>query len=76
MSKEVFPHIHIFNSEPGKIYPTYVEINGQEVRVRRITYNAAIDEVPTVTLEVLATVGIDIDNALLTVVYDCGKKEQ
>lgn len=62
MSDSRFPHIHIFNPVSGEILPTCVEINGVRIPARRIQYDAEVGEIPVITIEMVGTVDIDIDN--------------
>lgn len=67
-----FSRIRIYNEDVGKQYPTHVEIDGKRINgVTSIQYDASVDSVPRVTLELnsLMESGIDIDNAELRIKF-------
>ena len=49
-------------NENGRVVPTTVEINGKSIHCRSVKYEAAVDSIPTVHLELNTLSDIDVAN--------------
>ena len=68
----IFPRVRIFNEHDDKPFPTHVEIDGKRIKgVESIHYDAYVNEIPRVTLELYSLMdsGIDIRNPELMIKF-------